>query len=57
VRLRRFERRMRSGTILRIFVTKPGFVGKYTRFRIRSAGTPARRDACARPDVTSFSCL
>ncbi|MDP8908519.1 MAG: hypothetical protein M3N47_05225, partial [Chloroflexota bacterium] len=45
VRFRAFERRqLRVGTILRIYVTKPGFVGKYTRFKIRRRGAPLRSD-------------
>jgi hypothetical protein len=55
-RIRSFERRLRSGTVLRIFVTKPGFVGKYTRFTIRRAKAPLRSDACARPNNTSLTC-
>lgn len=56
VRFRPFERSMRVGTILRIFVTKPGFVGKYTRFTIRRRAAPARSDACARSNNTSMTC-
>ncbi len=56
VRFRGFERRMRSGTVLRIFVTKPGFVGKYTRFTIRRHSAPSRDDACALPDNRSVTC-
>jgi len=48
VRARRFERRLRAGTTLRIYVTKPGFTGKYTRFKIRSRRSPMRTDRCAR---------
>jgi hypothetical protein len=55
-RIRAFERRMRTGTRLRIFVTKPGQLGKYTRFTIRAKTAPARADACARPDNTSIPC-
>ncbi|HVF78700.1 MAG TPA: hypothetical protein VNA28_10415 [Solirubrobacteraceae bacterium] len=55
-RLRSFERRMRAGTRLRIFVTKPGQLGKYTRFTIRARNAPARVDACSRPDNTSIVC-
>jgi hypothetical protein len=42
---------MRPRTILRIYVTKFGYVGmgKYTRFRIRSRQTPLRTDSCALP--------
>ncbi len=46
-RVRQFERRLRAGTELRIYVTKPGFVGKYTRFRFRSNRAPMRVDSCA----------
>jgi hypothetical protein len=48
VRVRRFERRLRAGTVLRIYVTKPGFVGKYTRFRIINGRAPLRVDRCVR---------
>jgi hypothetical protein len=47
VRVRQFERRLRSGTVLEIYVTKPGFVGKHTRFRFTSNRTPLRTDRCA----------
>jgi hypothetical protein len=50
VRLRRLERRLlRAGARLRIFVTKGGAIGKYTRFRVRKARPPARRDLCLLP--------
>lgn len=49
VRVRRFERRLRAGSTLVIYVTKSGFTGKYTRFRIRTGGrSPSRFDGCAR---------
>jgi hypothetical protein len=48
VRVRQFERRLRGGTVLTIYVTKPGFIGKYTRFRIMSGRAPLRVDRCAR---------
>lgn len=47
VRVRSFERRLRGGTILKIYVTKPGFIGKYTRFRFVSSRAPLRVDRCA----------
>lgn len=47
VRVRRFEHRLRGGSVLKIYVTKPGYIGKYTRFRIRSGGVPLRADLCA----------
>ena len=48
VRARAFEKRLRAGTTLSIYVTKPGFTGKYTRFRINKNSPPSRRDRCAR---------
>jgi hypothetical protein len=57
VRVRRFERRLRAGTVLRIYVTKPGFVGKYTRFQIRRGRSPLRTDLCAQtPAATPRRC-
>lgn len=47
VRMRRFERRLRGGTELRIYVTRPGYIGKYTRFRFKSNHVPQRMDRCA----------
>ncbi|MGH2899923.1 MAG: hypothetical protein ACRDMZ_14710, partial [Solirubrobacteraceae bacterium] len=47
VRARRFERRLRGGTILKVYVTKPGYVGKYTRFRFVRNRVPLRTDRCA----------
>jgi hypothetical protein len=47
VRVRRFERRLRGGTELKIYVTRPGFIGKYTRFRFKSNRVPLRTDRCA----------
>jgi plastocyanin len=48
VRFRRFERRLRVGTVLEIFVSRPGRIGKYTRFVIRGGAAPLRRDSCVR---------
>lgn len=48
VRALPFERRLRAGTTLTIYVTKAGFMGKYTRFKIRKAKPPTRIDRCAR---------
>jgi hypothetical protein len=48
VRVRQFERRLRAGTVLKIYVTKPGFMGKYTRFRFLSNRVPLRADRCAK---------
>jgi hypothetical protein len=46
VRLRALERRLRAGAVIEIYVTDPGAVGKYTRFRVRGGGAPFRRDMC-----------
>jgi hypothetical protein len=57
VRVRQFERRLRGGTVLTIYVTKPGFIGKYTRFRIMNGRAPLRVDRCARsPGSRARSC-
>jgi len=51
VRLRRLEGRLIGGIRLEVRVTQPGFVGKYTRFRIRAGNRPPlRADRCLRPD-------
>ena len=48
VRIRRLERWLRPGTVIRVMVTRSGRVGKYTRFRIRRGAPPERADSCAR---------
>ena len=52
VRFRRLQRRLRAGTVLEVLATRPGQVGKYTRFRIRRGRAPARVDACVAPGAT-----
>ena len=49
VRLQRFERRLRAGIRIGIFVRKSGTIGKYTRFLIRAGKAPARIDRCLLP--------
>jgi plastocyanin len=49
VRLRRFERRLRAGTRLGIFVRRGNTIGKYTRFVIRAGAPPRRVDLCLYP--------
>jgi hypothetical protein len=50
LRVRRLEGRLlRPGATLRLFVTRPGAVGKYTRFRILKAKPPSRTDMCMVP--------
>jgi len=51
VRIRKLEKRLlRAGTSIRIFVTKPGSIGKYTSIRIRNGKPPRRSDRCVMPD-------
>jgi PKD domain len=59
VRIRGLERRLGARTRLEILVRQRGFVGKYTRFRIRAGGRPPlREDLCLRPGRrTPASCL
>jgi PKD repeat protein len=49
LRFHRFERRLRAGVMLELFVRKRGRLGKYTRFRIRAGNPPARVDRCLMP--------
>lgn len=50
VRVRRFARRvLRPGAVVQVWVTRPGEVGKYTRFRIRKKRPPSRVDRCLPP--------
>jgi hypothetical protein len=49
VRFRRIERRVFRGTVLEVFVTTPDAIGKYTRFLVRPAQAPVRRDLCLPP--------
>jgi hypothetical protein len=42
----RFHRYLRAGVTLQVTVTKAGYVGRYTRFRIRGGVAPARVDGC-----------
>lgn len=52
-RLRRLEgKTLRTGAILRVFVTRADVIGKYTRFRIRKSKPPARQDLCMVPGTT-----
>jgi hypothetical protein len=45
-RVHRFERFLRAGIQLQIRVTRPGRIGTYTSFLIRSRKAPLRRDRC-----------
>ena len=47
-----FKRRhLRAGTVLEVFVTQKGMIGKYTRFKIRRVKAPLRVDRCTVPGV------
>jgi hypothetical protein len=58
VRIRGLERRLIAGIRLEILVRQHGFVGKYTRFRIRTGvRSPLRDDRCLLPGRrTPVSC-
>jgi hypothetical protein len=49
VRVRTFERVLRRGTVIEVFITASGTIGKYTSFTIRSNAAPARSDRCLMP--------
>jgi hypothetical protein len=52
-RVRRLEgHTLRTGAMLRVFVTRADVIGKYTRFRIRKDKPPARIDMCLVPGNT-----
>ena len=49
LRFRAFERSIPAGARLEIFVVRSKRIGKYTRFKLRSANYPLRSDACVMP--------
>ena len=49
IEFRGFERSLRFGLTLEILVSKPGEIGKYTRFAIRRGKLPERIDMCLDP--------
>ncbi len=49
IEFKRFDRWLPAGVSLEISVSKPGEVGKYTRFRVRRAKLPERVDMCLGP--------
>jgi hypothetical protein len=56
-RIRPLERYLRAGVAITIGVTRPGFIGTYTRVVIRSRKRPIRRDACLFPgDIRPRTC-
>jgi hypothetical protein len=49
VRVRPLERLLPPGIQVRVYVTKKGAIGKYTRLRFRRLHAPARTDRCLMP--------
>ena len=58
VRLRRLERRrLRAGVRVTVLVSRPGTIGKYSRFKVRRGRPPKRTDSCIAPGtVVPVSC-
>ena len=50
VRIRRLERLLLPGVRVRVYITKRGTVGKYTKLRFRARHAPARTDRCLMPE-------
>ena len=40
------EKVLEPGVVIRVFVTAPGKIGKFTRFKLRSGKAPKRKDRC-----------
>jgi PKD repeat protein len=49
LRFRVLEGRLAPGTKVIVAVTRPGFLGRYTVFRMRASKEPLRRDRCIAP--------
>ena len=49
LRIRALERAYRAGASISFRITRRGYVGKYTRVRIRAGRVPARMDRCLVP--------
>jgi large repetitive protein len=45
------HRHLRAGTVLEVYVTRGGAIGKYTRFRVRRLLPPKRLDSCTAVSV------
>jgi hypothetical protein len=57
VHLTRLEGTLRAGAVLKISVTMPGVMGKFTKFVIRRDAVPARTDLCiAQPKAAPVAC-
>jgi len=54
IRFRRMEQRLlRGGAVVRVYVTRQGWIGKYTRWTIRKSKPPKRSDLCLTPGVAA----
>ena len=53
ITFRRFERSLRAGVVLEIWVSKHGEIGKFTRFTIHRGKSPSRVDECLNPAGTT----
>jgi hypothetical protein len=49
----RFERALRAGAVVDVWVSHQGQIGKFTRFLIRHGRSPSRTDMCSNPAGTS----
>jgi hypothetical protein len=57
VRFRKMEHRLlRSGATVSVSVTRDGWIGKYTTWRIRKSKPPKRRDLCVTPGAKPAAC-
>ena len=53
VRVKKLEGKLlRGGSLIKILVSRPGEIGKYTRFKIRRGNSPLRTDLCLLPGST-----
>jgi hypothetical protein len=54
IRVKKLEQRLlRAGASIKILVSRPGEIGKYTRFKIRTGKAPLRTDLCLAPGSTA----
>ncbi len=52
ITFKRFERFLRGGVVVEVWISKPGQIGKFTRFTIRRGKSPTRVDQCLNPAGT-----
>ncbi len=53
ITFRRFERFLRGGLVVDVWISKHGEIGKFTRFTIRRGKAPTRVDKCLNPTGTT----